>query len=66
MIFKRKKNGTCPDTEAAQEARERSEKRLEETRKDWSKVHEVTDSLQRLRRANHFAELLEKAMRHAP
>lgn len=66
MIFKKKKDGKCPESEAATEARVQSEQRLKETREDWRKVREVTDSLSRLRRTNHFAEMIEKAMRHAP
>lgn len=66
MIFWKTKRGKSPDCDAATEARERSEKRLAETRRDWRKVREVTNSLERIRRANHFAELLEKAMRHSP
>ena len=66
MIFRKKKRAKHPDNGAATEARERSEERLEETRQDWWKVREVTNSLERVRRANHFAELLEKAMRHSP
>lgn len=66
MIFNRKKRGKNPDNGAATEARERSEERLAQTRRDWRKVREVTNSLERIRRANHFAELLEKAMRHSP
>lgn len=66
MIFWKKKRGKSPDNGAAKEARERSEERLEEVRRDWRKVREVTNSLERIRRTNHFAELLEKAMRHSP
>lgn len=66
MIFRKKKHPNGTGQSDAEQARRGSESRLEATKRDWPKVREVTKSLDHMRRTNHFAELIERAMRHTP
>jgi len=60
MWGKKKKKDKCPD---AERAREGAAEALREAEEQWERVHEVTKSLQHVRRRNNFAEAVERVIR---
>lgn len=62
-LFRRKRHRDSTAVKRAKAERVESEKQLEEVRDKWTKIHELSNEVDRVLRVNGFGEDAARAMR---